>query len=213
MKDAIKNIIFDFGGVVFRIDEQRTIDAFTSLFRCSAQQVIDFLFSEDLFVSFECGKISADEFIERLQKKAPFTVTKEQILAAWNAILIEYPVEHIQLLLGLKKNYRTFLLSNTNEIHTSEFMKIAQRQKLPIRSNYDLFEKVWYSNELGMRKPNPEIFEYVLRDANIKPSETLFVDDLQVNVDAAALFGIQTRRVTSECGIMQIFSGWSNNNF
>lgn len=208
MKDKIKNIIFDFGGVVFRIDERRTIDAFSQLFQCSGKQVLDYLFSNDLFLSFECGKITPDDFLSHLQSLAPQPVTKEQVLAAWNAILVGYPKEHIPLLLALKKKYRTFLLSNTNEIHTGEFGKIAQKQNLPISSNYDLFEKVWYSNELGMRKPNPDIFKYVLRDADIVPEETLFVDDLQENLDAAATLGIHTHRITKECGILDLFHTW-----
>lgn len=206
MTDKIKNIIFDFGGVVFQIDEQRTIDAFARLFQCSGKQVLEYLFANDLFVSFECGKITADEFIAHLQSLAPHPVSKEQVLAAWNAILVGYPKEHIPLLLALKKKYRTFLLSNTNEIHTQEFIKIAKQQQLPISSNHDLFEQVWYSNEVKMRKPDPKIFEYALAQANLRPEETMFLDDLQQNVDTALSVGIQAQRITPERGILQIFS-------
>lgn len=209
MKDNIKNIIFDFGGVVFQIDEQRTISAFARLFHCTPKQVLDYLFSENLFVKFECGQIPSDEFLDILVEKSPQPVSREQVLEAWNAILVGYPPEHIPLLLALKKKYRTFLLSNTNELHTQEFVKIAARQQLPISSNYDMFEKVWYSNELGMRKPNPAIFEYALRDAGLNPQETLFVDDLKENVEAAASVGIQTRQITNECGIMELFKDWA----
>ena len=101
------------------------------------------------------------------------------------------------------------MLSNTNELHTQEFVKIAARQQLSISSNYDMFEKVWYSNELGMRKPNPAIFDYALRDAGLNPQETLFVDDLKENVEAAASVGIQTRQITKECGIMELFKDWA----
>ena len=208
MQNTIKNIIFDFGGVVFHIEEKRTIDAFAQLYHCSGKQALEYLFANDLFFSFECGKISVPDFIAHLQSIAPQPITKEQILAAWNAILVGYPPEHIPLLLALKKKYRTFLLSNTNEIHTGEFPHIAQRQQLSIQSNHDLFEKVWYSNEIGMRKPNPEIFEFALRDANLKAEETLFVDDLAENVAAAATVGIHTIQITKDKGIMQIFGNW-----
>ena len=98
------------------------------------------------------------------------------------------------------------MLSNTNEIHTHEFIKIAKQQQLPISSNHDLFEQVWYSNEVKMRKPDPKIFEYALAQANLRPEETMFLDDLQQNVDAALSVGIQAQRITPERGILQIFS-------
>ena len=99
-------------------------------------------------------------------------------------------------------------MSNTNELHTKLFPKIAERQQLPINSNADLFEKVWYSNEIGMRKPNAQIFEYVLQDAELKADETLFVDDLAVNVAAAATVGLHVQQVTPQSNISQLFSDW-----
>ena len=100
------------------------------------------------------------------------------------------------------------MLSNTNEIHTNLFPEIARRQDLPINSNFDLFEKVWYSNEVGMRKPNLELFEFALRDGGLKAEETLFVDDLEVNIAAAATLGIRVQQITPQRGILELFSEW-----
>lgn len=208
MKDKIKNIIFDFGGVVFNIDEQRTLNAFAKLYHCSTSDVLTLLQQDNLFNRFECGQITIPDFLQHLQDKALSPISKDDILAAWNAILVGYPPQHIPLLLALKKKYRTFLLSNTNAIHTQEFPKIAQRQQLGIQSNDDLFEKVWYSNEIGMRKPNPEIFKFALQDAHLIAEETLFVDDLADNVSAAATLGIHTIHITKDKGILQIFNDW-----
>ena len=209
MKDTIKNIIFDFGGVIFAIDESRTFNAFAELFQCTAQDMVAMFTGENsLFELFECGKVSTKEFVSIVQSKAPQELTEKQIIDAWNAVLLHYPEEHIELLKKLRKKYRIFLLSNTNEVHTKEFVKIAKQQQLPFDSNHDLFEKVWYSNELGMRKPNKEIFEYALKDAGLKADETLFVDDLQKNIRGAASVGIHTIQVTKERGIMQIFEDW-----
>ena len=146
--------------------------------------------------------------IQYLQDKAPVPISQNDIISAWNAILVGYPPQHIPLLLALKKKYRTFLLSNTNAIHTMEFPKIAQRQQLGIQSNYDLFEKVWYSNEIGMRKPNPEIFRFALQDAHLVADETLFVDDLAANVEAASSLGIHTILITKDNGILKLFENW-----
>jgi len=208
MKNTIKNIIFDFGGVVFQIEEQRTVNAFADLFHCSAQEVLKHLFTDDAFLQFECGKISPQDFMQHLRNISSVNFTEEQFLSAWNAILVGYPAEHIPLLLALKKKYRTFLLSNTNELHTKEFGNIAKRQNLPIQSNEDLFEKVYYSNELKLRKPDTKIYQYVLNDAGLKAEETMFVDDLLVNVEAAATLGIHIQQITKEQGIMQIFADW-----
>ena len=208
MKDKINNIIFDFGGVVFNIDEQLTLNAFAKLYHCSTNDILTLLQQDNLFNKFECGQISVPDFLQYLQDKAPVSISQNDIIAAWNAILVGYPPQHIPLLLALKKKYRTFLLSNTNAIHTMEFPKIAQRQQLGIQSNYDLFEKVWYSNEIGMRKPNPEIFKFALQDARLIAEETLFVDDLADNVAAASTLGIHTIQITKDKGILQIFNNW-----
>lgn len=208
MKDSIKNIIFDFGGVVFHIDERRTIAAFSQLLRCSNDEILNYIFHDDIFYKLECGQISFDDFRKHMCQKSNVQISEEQFLTAWNAILVGYPEEHIPLLLALKKKYRTFLLSNTNAVHTQYFSQIAQKQHLEIQSNYELFEKVYYSNELGMRKPDPNIYKYVLNDANLKAEETLFVDDLLVNVDGAKSVGINAIQVTKERGIVQIFSDW-----
>ena len=208
MKDTIKNIIFDFGGVVFQIDEKRTLKAFSQLLGISTDEVARYCFGDQTFLDLECGKISGEDFIQYICSKSTKPITKEQALEAWNAILIGYKPEHVPLLLALKKKYRTFLLSNTNEIHTNLFPEIARRQDLPINSNFDLFEKVWYSNEVGMRKPNLEIFEFALRDAGLKPGETLFVDDLEVNIAAAATLGIRVQQITPQRCILELFSEW-----
>ena len=208
MKDKIKNIIFDFGGVVFNIDEQRTLNAFAKLYHCSTNDILTLLQQDNLFNKFECGQISIPDFLQYLQDKAPVPISQNDIISAWNAILVGYPPQHIPLLLALKKKYRTFLLSNTNAIHTMEFPKIAQRQQLGIQSNYDLFEKVWYSNEIGMRKPNPEIFRFALQDAHLVADETLFVDDLAANVEAASSLGIHTILITKDNGILKLFENW-----
>ena len=208
MKETIKNIIFDFGGVVFQIDEKKTVSAFSQLLGVSADEVSQYCFGEQVFFDLECGKISGDEFIQHICSKSTKPITKEQAVEAWNAILIGYTPEYVSILLALKKKYRIFLLSNTNELHTKLFPKIAERQQLPIDSNADLFEKVWYSNEIGMRKPNAQIFEYVLQDAELKADETLFVDDLAVNVAAAATVGLHVQQVTPQSNISQLFSDW-----
>ena len=208
MKGTIKNIIFDFGGVVFQIDEKKTVNAFSQLLGISTDEVVRYCFDDQTFLDLECGKISGDEFIQHICSKSTKPITKEQAYEAWNAILIGYKPEPVPLLLALKKKYRTFLLSNTNEIHTNLFPEIARRQHLPSNSNFDLFEKVWYSNEVGMRKPNLEIFKYALRDAGLKPEETLFVDDLEVNIAAAATLGIHVQQITPQRGILELFSGW-----
>lgn len=208
MKETIKNIIFDFGGVVFEIDEKKTLNAFSQLLGIPPEEVFQCCFGEQLFLDLECGKISGDDFIQHICSKSTKPITKEQALEAWNAILIGYAPERIPLLLKLKKKYRIFLLSNTNEIHTKLFPKIAEKQQLPINSNSDLFEKVWYSNEVGMRKPNVKIFEHVLRDADLRAEETLFVDDLEVNTEAAATLGIHVQQVTPQKSITQLFADW-----
>lgn len=208
MRASIKNIIFDFGGVVFKIDEQRTLQAFSELLELSPNDVMTQFITDSHFLDYECGLMTTDAFIQYVQSRSPKSVTRQEVETAWNAMLLGYPIEHIYLLQALRKKYHIYLLSNTNAMHTEEFPKIAQRQHMPFAMNAELFEKVWYSNEIHLRKPDVEIFRYALRDAQLRPEETIFVDDLAANVAAAASLGIQVRQVTKECGILSIFSDW-----
>ena len=128
----------------------------------------------------------------------------EQFDIAWNAILLDIPKERIELLLNLGKEYRIFMLSNTNSIHMIR-MNQYLRNVFGINTYKDIFEKAYYSFEMGMRKPEREIFEFVLKDSGLNPSETLFIEDTQNNIDTARQLGIQTYFINKSQDVVKIF--------
>jgi putative hydrolase of the HAD superfamily len=188
---VIKNILFDLGGVLYHIDYQLTIKAFEKLgiknfhVHFSQQQ------QNNLFDRLETGKISDEGFIKEMKVLLPYC-TREEIINAWNALLIGIPQENIQLLKTLSKHYRLFLLSNTNSIHINRINKLLYKDN-NLKSLDSLFDKVYLSHQIGMRKPNSETFEWVLKDAGILAHETLFIEDSIQHIVSANKVGIQTQ--------------------
>lgn len=188
----IKNIIFDYGNVVFMIDYSRTQHSFTGLGIENVERFFAHTGHDPLFDEFEKGNITAAEFragIRRITGKPG--LSDEQIDAAWNTLLIGVPPVNHDILLEARKNYRTFLLSNINEIHYQSVMRHLE-QEHHIRSNAVFFEKTYYSHLLGMRKPDRNIFELVLQENSLKPGETLFIDDSPQHIRTAESLGLQT---------------------
>lgn len=185
---GIKNIIFDFGNVLLNIDPALSAKAFTQL---GIKEGIDFWgsrSSSDLLIGLEKGSITPDEFRKGALEMLVPGVTSLQVDEAWNALLLNLPLKRVEKLKALKSQYRIFLLSNSNQIHYECFMSRFEKE-FGFSLN-DLFEKLWFSHQLGMVKPNQEIFRFVLSDAGLNPAETLFIDDTLVHVEAARKLGI-----------------------
>lgn len=184
-----KNIIFDLGGVILNIDYKRTISAFRNLGIADAS----FLYSKssqiNLFDDLEKGNISENDFYNGIRKISGRQLTDEEIKNAWNSILIGLPGENIDLLIRLKTNHRLFLLSNTNSIHEKAYRKMIIDQYGSFIFE-GLFEKMYLSHHLHMRKPDSAIFNYVMNDSGLKRAETLFIDDSPQHVEGARRTGL-----------------------
>ncbi len=187
----IKNIIFDLGGVLLNIDFQKTMDAFKKLGADNINEIFSGYSQYYFFDAFEKGLISPKEFRNEIRKFLKQNSTDEMIDEAWNAMLLDFPTERINFLLSCKNKYRTFLLSNTNAMHFPVYNK-QLKEKFHINDLSDLFEKAYYSYRLGLRKPEKEIFEIVLKENNLNPEETLFIDDSPINIATADKLGIKT---------------------
>ena len=200
----IKNIIFDFGGVIIDIDYWKSINAFIELGGENFDRIYSQAGQTELFDELDKGSISADEFINKLQKLFPPDVTTKMINDAWNAILIGIPAHRIHLLEKIRNHYRIFLMSNTNTIHYMEYMK-ELKEKYGHDSLSCLFEKVYLSFELGMRKPDEKIFRLILEENNLNASETLFIDDSEQNLPPAESFGINTLFLKKGMDVTELF--------
>lgn len=195
MNPAYQNleaIIFDLGGVLLNIDYQLTKKAFGSLQIPDFDQHFSQLRQSTLFDDLETGKISTATFCDALRTQTNTQLSNEQITEAWNAMLLDFPRRRLQILQQLSLRYRLFLLSNTNEIHEAAFNQIfVQCQGAGEHLSY-YFEKVYYSHRMGMRKPDKNIFLHILNENNLKPEETLFIDDSPQHIATAKDLGLHT---------------------
>ncbi len=205
MLQGTKNILFDLGGVLFHIDYQHTIAAFQKLGLSDFESHFTQHQQNDLFDAFETGKVSAKYFVSELQKLLPHC-SQQQIIDAWNAMLIGIPKENLDLLKKLNKYYRLFLLSNANELHI-QFVNAFLQKTCGIESMNGFFEKAYYSQEIGMRKPHQETFDWVLNDADIKAEETLFIEDTAQHIAGAKKSGLKTHHLESNTAIISLFPG------
>ena len=191
---ATKNIIFDLGGVLLDIDYQKTIDAFEKLGLQHFEAMFSQFKADALFEKLETGHISETDFYAAVKQRSELPLSNIEIDDAWNALILNFRTGSLQLLEQLAANYKLYLLSNTNSIHLKYFKKLFTRETgKPFLDAY--FIKAWYSNEVGLRKPGAEIFEYVLQEENLKAAETLFIDDTLMNIETAQGLGFKTHHL------------------
>jgi len=187
--EKIKNIILDLGGVLLNIDYNATIRAFKDL----GVKNIESMFTQDaqnkLFDGLDKGLMSPKEFRQGVRQYSGLGLTDQQIDLAWNAMLLDFPKNRIELLEGLKANYRLFLLSNTNSIHYPEYMKYMKKSH-GVENLDEFFERTYLSHEIGMRKPDAEAFNLIVDENNLSKKETLFVDDTLQHVEGARRAGL-----------------------
>ena len=202
--NTIKTIIFDLGGVVLNLDIPKSAEAFGRLGNVSTEQVFELFRSNPVFMAFERGEISADVFRDEIRRLLRSDLSNEAIDESWNAMLLDLPKDRITSIGNLRNRFETLVLSNTNQIHASTFDRIvAAATGGDHISNY--FNKVYYSHLLGMRKPDAEIFEYVLNQHDLNPASTLFIDDLLANTTAASELGIQVWHLTDQRELLTAF--------
>lgn len=188
---GIKNIIFDLGGVLLNIDYNKTAEAFKAI----GYTEFDNLFSQHnaspLFEALETGKVEEKGFLKQMRSFSFQPVTDEQIITAWNAMMLSFRKECLVFLEELSTKYNLYLLSNTNSIHLKCLQEIFTRDTgKPLLDVY--FNKAWYSHLVGLRKPHPEIYKFALQEEDMVPAETFFIDDTAANVETALNLGIKT---------------------
>lgn len=198
----IKNIIFDFGNVLLNINPALTAEAFKKLGIKDESDFFGGRSSIELMVKYERGQATSEEFIQAISASVSDKVTSEQIIDAWNALLLDFPSMRVELLQQLRSDYRLFLLSNTNQIHFEKYTQQFQAiYGYPLES---LFEKMWFSHQIGLSKPDTAVFEFVLKDKNLNPAETLFIDDTLMHVEAARKSGIYGWHLTQGSDVCEI---------
>ncbi len=208
---AIRNIIFDFGGVICNIDVKLTEKKFVELGLKGFDTQYSVVERDTLFGRLEEGTLTPEDFRNAIRKYFIRPVTDQEIDDAWNALLRDIPEPRIRLLESLRKNYRIFLLSNSNEIHYQKYQQ-EFREKFGYPDFDALFEKAYFSFQIRLKKPGRAVFEYVLNDRKLSPSETLFIDDSIQHIEGALSTGMQARYLDLSAGenITDLFSEHAN---
>lgn len=186
---GINNLVFDFGGVLIDIDYEAVRSAFQKI---GLEDVRAFYRHENqshLFEEFERGIISATTFRDEIIKNIGKPLSYDAFDWAWNAILKDVPTERVKLLERLSSRFNLYLLSNTNIIHYDKYTRDFQSQHG--RSLHSFFVKAYFSHEIKMRKPYPDIFDYVIKDAGLDKEKSLFIDDAEKNIETARSVGLQ----------------------
>jgi putative hydrolase of the HAD superfamily len=200
----IKNIIFDFGDIFINLDKQATYKALAAL---GVSEISDDMIN--VYHQYEKGLISTESFIDFYEQR--FNIPKTELVSAWNAILLDFPKNRLDFLkeIAANKKYRLFLLSNTNELHI-QWVQNSMGEKF-YNEFKNCFEQFYLSHEINLRKPDSEIYEFVLKQNNLVANETFFIDDLKENTDQAHQLGIHVWNLIPESE--EITSLFTKNTF
>ena len=202
----IKNLIFDLGGVILDLSVDHTLQSFSAISGLEKAAVQKLFVSSPGFEAYEKGLIDDTAFRDFVRQTYSLAVPDADIDASWNAMLLGIPTAKLALLQRLMNEYKVYLLSNTNTIH----LKYINETMLPgiagVTSLDPYFHRTYYSHIMKKRKPDAEIFVQVLEENDLKPEETLFLDDNVHNVEGARALGIQTVHVVTPDLIMDYFN-------
>ena len=203
-QQIIKNVILDLGGVLVDIEPEETYAAFKRIFLPEIISAIKWDELPEVVLAMETGKWSKNKFKKTMLQSCKPGVSASQMIDAWCAMLLEFRAPRVKMVQDLAQKYNIYLLSNTNVYHVGYFEKEFQnRFHFPLK---ELFTKVYYSNEIGYRKPDKEAFEYVLKDAGLNAVETVLVDDNTLNCESAIQMGLQAIQVPENSGLEAVIN-------
>ncbi|GAB4250234.1 MAG: HAD family phosphatase [Vicingaceae bacterium] len=194
-----QHIIFDLGNVIININPELTINAFKHL-----NPDAGLTLHHPVFNDYETGKIDTPSFLDFLSQHFP-SASKNELINAWNSLLLDMPITRLQTIKKIKsKGINTYMLSNTNELHFNFILN--QLKNLPTELHFKhLFNEVFLSFEMKLRKPQPEIFKKVIEKQQLIPQKTLFIDDAQEHILSAQNLGINTLHLTPDKEITDLF--------
>lgn len=201
----IKNILFDLGGVIITLNKQNALNRFTEIGFPNIEDYLNEFRQEGIFLEYEEGKISPEDFYAEFRRLSGNPdISSEDIDSGWMAFLVEIPAYKYELLKELRKKYKVYLLSNTNpSIMGWALSKDFSPEGLPMDAYFD---KIYLSFRIGHAKPEPEIFDYILKDSGMIPEETLFLDDGKANIEMGKKLGFETYQVDQTEDLRKVFT-------
>ncbi len=201
---GIKNLLFDQGGVIVDIERDRCLEELRRLGMEAPERLVGLYKQDGPFFALENGDVTLEEFHQELRPLMPQGVTDEQMDHAFSSFIVGIPLHRLQSLRQLRKRYKTYILSNTNPLMFEGVIARAFAQEgLDVNAYFD---GITVSYKARSNKPDRKIFEYAISTMGIVPEETLFFDDGQENLDAAARLGFKTALVTPGSEFMDIIT-------
>lgn len=204
---SIDNIVFDLGGVIIDIDPENALHTFEQMGHTDIRMVYGAMAAEGWFTRLELGTVNPQDMYARLRSGLSGSLSDTDILKGWNALLGDLPKARIDLLNRLAIRYRLYLLSNTNIIHMTAIHQLVHQQ-FGVSGMGHWFTQAYYSYEMGLRKPDPAIYQVVLDDHLLDPAATLFVDDTPANLEGAAKVGLQTLHVPALTSVIDVMAAY-----
>ena len=193
-------IIFDFGGVILDINPDLSRHKFAVMLGVENARRLE---EEQVPQLYESGRMTRGEFIAKINQIGGTNYSEEEILNAWNAMLLAYQKPRIEWIKRLCNTHKLLMLSNTNESHFEYFHnKLIAEYGVTF---YQMFDHVYLSHEMGLLKPSLEIFQKVIDEQQLNPPRTLFIEDTQRNVDAARQVGLQTLLIPRNGNFYEFF--------
>jgi putative hydrolase of the HAD superfamily len=175
-------VVFDLGNVLLPIRLDLTYAAFANYTSYYSPEEIHYIIEqESLWVPYESGLESCEQFRDRLRSRFQMECTDDEFDHAFSALLLDFPVDVVELIQEVKSSLPIYLLSNTSKIHSDRF--------LTNKSLFSLFNQVHLSYEMGVSKPNQVIYQQVIDSNQLQNHQVVFFDDNQANVQAAQDFG------------------------
>lgn len=203
--DHINTLIFDLGGVIVDLEPQRTLTEFATLANKPIPEILGLYPVHASFPAYETGRIGDEEFRDSIRSMFSMNAGDAEIDRCWNAMLAGIPPEKLTMLTRLKKHFTTLVLSNTNSIHLNYINEVILEGQV-----LDAYvHRAYYSHQLGMRKPDRGIFEYVLNAHSLVPGQTLFMDDSADNIRAAEALGIEALLIEHPRRVIDLFKNYA----
>ncbi len=191
MGNNIRSLLFDLGNVLVDIDIDGAHERLNQLFKKDAQRPL----IEGTFIEYECGRISTDIFINTLLSQSERKVQALDIIEAWNSMIVGIPDYRLEMLRLLKRKYSVYVLSNTNALHLEWIHRYVRKEHNVNDFEKELLDHAFYSHLVGDRKPNASLFKFITEDSFMTPALTLYMDDVQENLDVAGKLGFNTHLV------------------
>lgn len=198
-----KALLFDLGNVLLPIDLSLTFQAFSQLSTSfNPLEIQEKIINEGLWLGYEAGLLNDDEFRSLLRDKLALNCSNEEFDQAFSALLLDFPSNIYSFLEDLTSDFDLYLLSNTSVIHSRIFLNIPLGPKG--ENLFGLFKKAHFSYEMGFVKPNPLIYQQVLRENNLAAGQVVFFDDNAANIESASKLGIDSILIDPKTSLSQI---------